>query len=101
MSGHLLVLQTLVGKDDEAASGPENRGKREGAFQAHQRPVSFRTGVPSSRSSRPPPSARGAKETPWEPARECRVELPESEPPSPGQLRPVSEMHGGMNCSPN
>lgn len=101
-----LALQTLVGKDEEATSGLASRGMKEGACQEQMRPVClFQTGVLSSSELRPPLSARGAKEAPWEPARECCAGLRESqapsEPPSPSQLQPVSEMHGGIKCSPN
>ena len=102
-----LTLQTLVGKDGEAFLGPVSRGIKEGACQEQMRLVCLSRPVSCLlRSSRPPLSAQGAKEAPWEPAGEGCAKLHESQAPrqslaAPARRKPVSEMHGGIKCSPN
>lgn len=100
------TLQTVVGKDREALLGPASRGIKEGACQEQMRLVCLSRPVSSGWSSRPPLSARGAKEAPREPAREGCAKLHESQAPrqslaAPARRKTVSEMHGGIKCSPN
>lgn len=96
------ALQTLVGKDG-GSSGASVQGAVEGARQEQMRPACLSRPVSCLLwSSRPPLSAWGAKAAPWEGfAKLHESQAPRQSLTAPARLKPVSEMHGGIKCSPN
>lgn len=96
----------LGGKGLTGLAGASVQGDKGGACQEQMRLVCLSRPVSSCWSSRPPLSTRGAKQAPWEPAREGCAKLHESQAPRQGLTAParhkaVSKMHGGIKCSPN